>query len=654
MIQFKARDLALLPKADLWAIPNGPCAVEFDDGILETNVRATIVSAYFWEYYAAYPKAKTRKMHHMNCVGLGRQQMLGKETHIEVLSIIQKDVHDDYNGQVNMEDMWKLDYEITNKIYNDFTYRCEAYVTTVSALDFVEIMAHPEINRINRDVQPTHESVDKAQDDIKKILESKTELTTNPIALAARAGHASMGQIVQVVGPRGYITDIDSNVFRYPVLRGYAAGIRSLHDALIESRFASKSLYFTKDPLQQSEYFNRKLQLMSETLQTLHRVDCGSDEYLSIRLQGRDLTGFEGKYYITDSGLKELKRSDHHLIGEVVQFRSVLHCKHPDPTGVCSTCLGAISNSTPFNTNVGHMAATTICEKVSQKVLSTKHEDGSSNVLDIELSDYERRYIRAMPNEHVLKLAERLTGRKVTLTIFAPEAAHLSDITQIDDLAGVTLNRISELTQVQFTIDGKNGPDTGDVMVSMDRRKSSMSHHLLTHIKKVGWGLTPQGNYTVDLTDWDASLSLFELPMRHVNMVDFMKRIEAVIRSTSDTGKRIVRGQKTFKDFNNTKDALMELYSLITDKIKVNVAHMEVIVMATQIRSAASLDFRIPLNGNKTEFGTYTEKMSYQSLGAQLLYQNHQRIISNVRSYIITDRNDHPLDTLYTVSEETS
>jgi len=570
-----------------------------------------------------------------------------------MLGMLMKDIYDDYQRVVNLEEMWRRAYQVTNAIYNDFTYRCEAYVTTINALDLVEVLAHPEIRKINQDVQPTHESVDAAHDKIKKILETNPDLIRNPLAVASRTGHSSTGQIVQMVGPRGYITDIDSNIFRYPVLRGYAMGIRSLHDAMIESRFASKSLFFTKDPLQQTEYFNRKLQLMTNTLENLHRMDCGSTTYMPIRLQGRDLTGFEGQYYWDGTGLKVLKRTDSHLVGEVIQFRSVLHCQHPDPRGVCEICFGTITQSVPERTNLGHMSSTTLCEKISQKVLSTKHEDGSSNVLDIELSEYERRYIRAVPNEHVLKLSERLGGKNVTMTIFAPEAAHLSDIKTIPDLSTVTLNRISELSSVLFTVERKEGVEQpAEVVVSMDRRKSSMSHHFLEHIKRVGWGLTPQGNFTIDLKDWDASLPMFELPLRHVNMLDFMKRIEAVIRSTGDSGKRIVRGQKTFKDFNNTKDALMELYSLVTDKIKVNVAHLAVIVKASQIRSSENLDFRIPLFGNKVEFGTYTDKMQYNSLGPQMLYQNHQRVISAVRSYIIRDRNDHPLDSLISAVDE--
>lgn len=640
-----------MPKPELWELEaklrRRFIVVEFDDGILQTNMTATLLSAYVWKYYTRYPQVIARKSHHLNMVELGKQQQLGKETLNIMHSIVMRDVFTDGGSKMTkpeLEEMWRLCYQIQNEIYNDFTYGCEEYVTTVNALDLVEVLAHPEISKINREVKPTHESVDAAADKIKRIMLDKNELRHNPIAQAARTGHASMGQIVQVVGPRGYITDIDSNIFRYPVLRSYGSGIMSLHDSMIESRFASKSLIFTKDPLQQSEYFNRKLQLMTETLEFLHHMDCGSTEYLSIRIQGRDLTGFEGAYYWTPDGLRILKKDDRHLIGEVLQFRNVLHCKHPDPRGVCEVCFGTIAQSVPGSTNIGHMSSTTICEKVSQRVLGTKHEDGSSNANDIELSDFERRYLRAVPNEHVLKLSDRLVGRKVSLTIYAPEAPHLSDVTQIEDLSTITLSRISELTQVQFVVEGKNGPDVAEVTVSMDRRKSSMSHHLLEHIKRVGWGLTPQNNYTIDLTDWDVSLPLFELPMRHINMVDFMKRIEAVIRSTSDTGKRIVRGQKTFKDFDNTRDALLELYTLVTDKIKVNIAHLSIVVLASQIRSSENLDYRIPLAGNKTEFGTYNDKMQYESLGGQFAYQNHQRVISSVRSYIITNRNDHPLD----------
>lgn len=644
MLKLIARQIAAMSKDELWAIPDGPLQVEFDDGVLDTNGRATIFSAYMWQYYNHYPLVKTRMTHHLNKVGLGKRQMVGKDTHLQIIANVMHDVFDDYRGRLDVRELWRLGYRITNNLYNDLTYNLEEYVETLSALDFLEVIDYPVIAKANATVQPTEESIKRTLNTIESAVKNDLKLVHNPIASACASGLASTGQVLQCIGPRGFVTDIDSNIFRYPILRGYAHGLRTLYDSMAESRSAAKSLYFTKDPLQQSEYFNRKLQLLTNTLEHLHRTDCGSTEYLRLRVKGRDLTHFEGAYYYTPDGLKMLKSSDTHLIGEVVYFRNVLHCAHPDPRGVCSVCFGDLSLSVPVGTNIGHVSSTAMCEKVSQRVLSVKHEDASSTVDSVELSDYERRFIKMAPGENVILMADRLIGKPLTLVIQALEAAHLSDVNQIENLQDITLSRISELSEVQFQTVTRKGPDVGDIVVAMDRRKSSMSHQMLDYIKRKGWTLTPQGNYAIDMADWDPTHPLFVLPLRHINMVDFMKRIEAVIRSTGDNGKRIVKGQKTLRDFNNVDDALMELYALVTSKLSINIAHLAIIVKASQIRSARNLDYRIPLIGNAVEFGTYTDNMAHRSLGSQFAFQNHQRQISNVRSYIVTDRPDNPMD----------
>jgi hypothetical protein len=49
MLKLKARDIVNMETVELWSIPDGPLEVEFDDGVLETNGKATKLSWYFWQ-----------------------------------------------------------------------------------------------------------------------------------------------------------------------------------------------------------------------------------------------------------------------------------------------------------------------------------------------------------------------------------------------------------------------------------------------------------------------------------------------------------------------------------------------------------------------------------------------------------------------------
>ena len=57
------------------------------------------------------------------------------------------DCYETYNKKIDMEVLTKIVYETLNKIYNDFTYKLEAYVSTISIFDFIEVVENEEIKR---------------------------------------------------------------------------------------------------------------------------------------------------------------------------------------------------------------------------------------------------------------------------------------------------------------------------------------------------------------------------------------------------------------------------------------------------------------------------------------------------------------------------
>lgn len=641
MAIYNAREVARMSTSTLWELPDESMKVEFDDGVVETNTRATIFSAYiFGPFYRKYPNCPALCRHHIG------QAQLGGQTTLELIGKVLFDAYDATPG-VNIEEMMLLATELNNSVYNDFTYRLEEYVSSISILDFLEVIDHPKISKINSSLEPTETSINHAYDAIKEVLNTSRGLARNPISKAARTGLVSMGQILQCVGPRGRCTDTDSHIFKTPVLHGYAHGIQSLAESMIESRSAAKALMFTKDPLQESQYTNRKIQLLAGSLMHLWPGDCGGGRLVPMRLQGRDLAFYAGKLYLREDEIsntanyKILRESDKHLIGEQIYIRTIFDCKHPDPQGVCSACYGDMSLSIPQGTVIGHIAATVMCEAISQILLSTKHLDSSATSDGTILSDYDTHYLEENTESNTLRLSSRLDRAQVAIIMDARECPGINDAVVADDVRVLYPPGLSMLTDIKLEIVTPRTNETVTIHVSDEARKSHMTIELLEHVRKVGWTLTANGNYRVDLKDWNHSSPLLELPLKQVNMLDYMFTIERFLRA-SDKGKKT----PTLRTYKTPEGGLAKLYELVSSRLKLNIVHLECLVLSCMVRSTTHLDYRIPLAGNATEFGRYGDIMAMRSLGAAMAFESHSKILLSPYAFVVTKRCDHPLDAL--------
>lgn len=640
MLRFNARDILTLTEAEVWALSPKDMTIVFEDGAIETTGRATIFSWYLWEPLRRFPNTPLRKAHH-----LGRGK-IGNDTHLKILSIITFDCFDAYNQEIDMEELAKLAYEITNNIYNQMSINCDRYVTSLSIFDFLDVIDHPKIREANDNVMPNEASITKTHDVIRKVLLDPEELGNNGIAKIAKSGLVKIEQIISCVGPLGFRTEVDSNIFPNPVLSSFTSGLVKLHDHMIESRSASKALKFAKDPLRTAEYFNRKLQLGCEIVRNVHFGDCGTAKHMTVLLHAANLKTMSGKFYKTERGYSALKPTDKHLVGKNLQMRTIMYCEHPDQYGVCSRCYGEIAYNVPARTNLGHVGATVTGEKGSQHIMSTKHHDGTSNVEDIELSEIDLKYIQSKVGESVIRLSERLKDMKVSMVVLASEANNLTDIAYATNIRALNIHNLTSLTDVRFTVSfpGNSFEELATVGVSMGSRKAALTHDALEYLKRKTWALTPEGNYEIDLTGWDNTLPLFELPLKHMSVVEYVTSIEAKAIGTGGKkqGRLDLRAVYTYSD---PEEALFSLYELVTSALDVNIVHLEIILLALMTRDPKNFDFDLPkYASDPIIFGKFREIMSMRSLAPKMAYETQVDAIYSPLSYLVTERPPHILD----------
>lgn len=642
-----ARKLLAYNTSDLWDILTGEFSLKFDDGeVIETNDKETLYSSYAWDMLREFPETPFLAKHHVSKVL--NKKPVGSSTHLKLLGNVMWSVHDyqintniGNDGGIALRDyLAKRVYELTNLIYNELTIRLEAYVTSISITDFIEVIDEPNVKKANDEVQPTQQSIDHTYGVITEALNKSQVLESNPISRAVRGNLVNANQVLQCVGPRGFLTDIDSHIFRNPILRGYVMGLRSFHDFLIESRSAAKSLSFSKKPLEDTEYFSRRTQLIAQILRNLHIGDCGSTTYTHWHVKESDLPRIAGKYYLGPEGtLVEVKASDKHLIDKTIKMRTVAHCGHPDPYGICSTCFGAMYLSVPEGTNIGEMCCTHMQEKLSQNVLSTKHFDGSSVIEGIKLTEYNRLFLRVSKNENSYLLSERLADKSVKLIISAADGRNITDIMDVKDIFDLNITRVSEIKEIALEINDKDIKVLEIIDVSLNKRLASMTYPMLEYIKHHGWDVDDKGNYVIDLKNWDWEKEFLTLPMKHFNMADHSDAIAKMLEST-------VSEAMDRDTIISPSATLVDLFNLVNEKIFVNLAVIEVVLYTTMVISSRNNNYGLPKPWGESGLGVMRLSMMGRSLSAAMAFEGHKETIFSPSSFIYTNRPDHPMDWL--------
>lgn len=646
-----ARDLLAIDPDKVWdVVAVGKFRLMFDDGFIDTYSRPTIMSSYAWWSHREHPESPLLIKHHLGNGAITSAQLSN------LFGVCAWSVYHATGGLTDPEEMGLRIRVEMNKMRDTNVKRLAAYVSTMSAEDIVDILDHPEIAAANREIQSIDYSdpmnrinaarhVDKAHGIIRRVLMDPNELRGNRMVRAIKAKMIDIQQILQCVGPRGLVTDYDSMLFAIPVVRGFGEGLMDLYSLAVESRSATKSLMLTKDPLADTEYFNREMQLICATVERLyHNTDCGSTEYTPWLVTRNNLDVLDGLFHAEDGKLKMIRPSSTELLGKVVLLRTALTCKHPDANGICSTCFGHLSVNVPRKTNIGHVSSTEMCSRVSQGVLSTKHNDLITGIAGGIMSPYNARFLQVTDNMFELGLSPQLTGLSVHLVIAKEDILNLADINLATNLDSLTPNKVSAMSEVTFDITYEDGDvESNVVFVSTGSRRASFTTQFLTFMKMNGWETTNNLDIRIDLSNWNRDLPIWELPRKHADMMEFMGSVETLVKvSGSSKAKRAM----DLSVYGNLALALSEFHDLVSQKFAINITHLAVILRATMIRSSADNDYRLPTADSPREFAGFKQIMAMRSLSAMCAYQEQSGMFKNFLSFLVKKRAPHPFDTI--------
>lgn len=672
MNQYQARDLLHWSEEAIWTLEEGNISLLFDNDVaIQTTGKETIISTYAWDIHRTHALTPLLPRHHIN----GKR--FSSNTFLDLLSHAVWDCKDVYGDDVDVNDkdlfetaslmisriqtaaekripvdmdvMAKSAYEITNHAYNSLSDRLEEWPVSLDAIDWVEAVNHPPIAEYRAKMYESGGRGLYNPDDfnvlVKKELAHSPALANNGVARLVRGGLVREDQVAQCVGSRGRATDITSDMFVDPILGGFATGMDCLKDMAMESRSASLSLYFQKEPMKKSEYFNRNIQLSAATLQRLHHVDCQSRHYIPMTINNtktlRDMNGIA--YLDETTGTERLIRKNlRELVGKTIKIRSVLTCQHPDRGGVCVRCFGEIGYSIPLHTNIGHVSSSEMQSKVGQLLLSNKHYLASAILAALQIVEHDRLYIQGGREESHLYMTDIFRDRPYKLVIDGKEAINFGDIRDVPNPDTLSPFRVSELTQINFLYESADGFETSTYIdCNIGNRNASLSREFLRYAKRVGWKTSDEGHYIVDMSQWDIEEALLELPMKHFSTLDYMVGIEKFIKG----GEAKEKGA-TMINQPSLEAALVGLHELVSLKLDVNFSYLQVILLSAMVQSRRDRDYRLPMPRYSGEPAHYRRLMQLRSIATMMAFQEQKDALYGIESYIITKRPDHPFDQL--------
>ncbi len=648
-----AHELLAVSTKQLWemSLPSSNL-VTFDDGVeIDMTRKEILYSSYFWDLHRKFPRTPLLGKHAVNAVLNG--EVLNSDTHIQLLENIFATVVEvyGYHTYTEREPVIIAVYQVTNELISDLVERSLPWVTTIHAMDFIKVLRHKAIQNANRNVEPTPESIAKTYGVIRETLLHAPDLESNMLGHAYRSKAINAQQLSQCIGPRGFVTESDGSVLKVPILRGFAKGLRSLYDLAAESRSAAKAHRANDEQIKIAEYFARRLQIVAMSVENLHDGDCGSTTYMPWFLQGKrldedgavlksDLRFFSGQWYLDEpSGeLKCLDGSETHLEGKWVQFRSVLTCQHPDQHGVCSKCFGALSAHLPPRSNLGHVTGATLTQKTTQPIIGTKHHMASVAKTLIVLPPATFKYLTPDSETNLLYVNKNLEGKQLSMTMKCQELNGLPDIFNITSPELIPASKLGKLTSVLMSADGVST----EITVTVKGRESVLTPEFITFLRERGYTTDPRGNFLINLSEWD-----FKKPLLHLENTEY-----SAIKHVLDLAKVIESGKEDFKgDFDSDDDiaahsVLVSFFSIVTKKIDVNIAVLQVLVYAMTVFDKKQNDFSLARGSVDKITASRDIIIGKRSMSAAYGFERQVNFIypKNAESFFANSRPDHPMD----------
>lgn len=572
--------------------------------------------------------------------------------------------------------------------YNNSVDNLLPYMTTIDLDTFMEIYDHPNMAIVHQYAEqyPTgydaegHDMVEKAYQLIEEIFEDEEMKKTNQAVQSIHDKTIKTDNVLQAY-VRGKMSSIDSRVYGTQVWEGFFTGIYSALNRLKEADAPSRSHLYNTDNIADAEYASRKFQLVANVLMNFQYGDCGTEhvhrhtflESTASKTMYNTMVGMYYKFEGTESEWLRFNKGEFdQIVNRPVVYRSAMTCKHMAEQSICTVCMGDLIYNMSEDTAPGHLASTSISQRGSQGILSTKHLDFLRRVLQLIFTSEMSRYIERFNHTSVkaAKLREKpLVGKWDEYDLVIQDKVH-SELTQISyyrnlkELDETALPDINTLTFVRCDPEGKIlSEENIDIRMGVCGNFSLdfLKHYLAkkeelrfvgksVHIPLKGWhGNRPLLVYTNRSESMAEFVSAFETKIRSAassgDDEDDIKRTDGKIVSTVKNKKGQVKTISLVEMRGSTEEectaAMIDVHQYLERKLPgVPMTHIGIMLAVTRVESptnpfpAVGFDSQTYNEFDGKRFVDHNTLIGKRSLVPMMFFQGQQEYLDEVGCYV--------------------
>ena len=638
----------------------------FDNGeIRHATKKKVFYSSFFWSLIKQYPKTPLLPEHYVDHVLKGAP--LNSETHLRLAENVIRTV-EQYNQITHYDEREKINQYVyidcCERLHNQAVIVSKQHVAPISLWDIIEIATHPEIKKAVSEISFDSSSINAAYAVVERVMKTDKTIRSNGLVKAFFAKIINFQQICQIVAARGFPTEFDGRIFRTPIRSNYLNGVKDIYEFAADSCGARKALANSEKPLQEAEYFARRLQILTMSVERIAQGDCGSTKYLNwvvrppqfddsgAMIYAGDLEFMKGKYYLVEgeTNYRTITGDDPNLHGKTLKIRSGIFCTHPDPHSICEVCFGQLSRNVSRFDNLGHIASATMTEQTSQSVLSTKHLVVSGVGAPIVMTSMRSKYFDLTPTKTGYILKKDYEPQHTCIVVSPKEVIGLSDLREDVDLDEVNPERISYISSVDIITQHRGVTTNNNVELQQGNRKGVITLEFLKFLKGKyidynKWEHDERNNFVFNLEGWDYSKPIFRLPSMEYSFSEHSQEIARTVESNmKDIGDR--------EKPESPAATLQQLFNLVNAKLWVNLAALEVIVYATMIPSKHN--YAMARNAKHPIMGVAKRIIAGRSIGAAFAYERHTELLTNPKTFIPHNRPDSIFDVFVSPREVVS
>lgn len=555
----------------------------------------------------------------------------------------------DLSRSESTSDLYEQMYKAVNFYYNEVVEENIDYVMSADIRNYLELSRDSRLVAAMNNCKKlkTIDSISETYTVMDIVLRDK-KYEHNPIAESYVSGGVNPNQMKQMLGARGHLIELSSQIFKIPVTSGYVEGMKSIYEMAVESRTGAMALHVSKVAVEKSEYFAREWQIVTGIVKRLYDStvvkDCGSTNYMLWKVREdtgngqSDLVTLDGKYFFNEDTkrLEVVTTSRTDLIGKNIKIRSAHKCCCKDSGSICQTCFGDLSFSIFNHTSLGNICSSTISGIITQLMLSYKHLTNSAKGGKTSLSN-EALKLFTIKNTNRYHFRsnqkDRLAKKRHVLLVDGKEAANLKDIDMNTDMEAINPARYTrKINNFQIEVFDNKGEsiEITDVEVRKGNTYGVFTKEMLKHIQRTGFTLDSYGRISIDLTGWDVKDPLLYTPEMQFNYLELSKEVKGMY--------------KYLKEPENIDAMIMKTYDAINSKLSINLALMEVVAYAFSTYDIDNNDYRLARNSPNPKVARMSEVINNRSLSSVYAWEDNINTILSPKSFYSNNAIDNPLD----------